>query len=80
MDKREPVWTWQLFSKFFCLEEKITHLNIWKGFGGILEEPNIWLFGFWLFEQVDELRRTPIIDRILSHSAYIMTFHTKPGL
>ena len=33
------------FQMFLCLEEKFTRWNIWKGFGGDLEEPNVLLYG-----------------------------------
>jgi hypothetical protein len=36
--KKQPVLTCRLFSK------KFTGFDIWKGFGGDLEHPNIWLF------------------------------------
>ena len=49
---KKVIWTKNSLSEhgdffliFLCLEEKITHLNIWKGLGIILDEPNNWLFG-----------------------------------
>ena len=39
--KKQPVWTWQLFPN---LDKKITGFEIWKGFGGDLDHPNIWIF------------------------------------
>jgi hypothetical protein len=38
--QKQPIWTWRLFSKF---RQKITGFEIWKGFGGDLEHPNIWI-------------------------------------
>jgi hypothetical protein len=39
--QKQPVRTWRLFSKF---RQKITDFDIWNGFGGGLEHPNIWIF------------------------------------
>jgi hypothetical protein len=38
--QKQPVQTWLLFSN---VDKKITGFEIWKGFGGDLEHPNIWI-------------------------------------
>ena len=44
---RNKIWTKTAYLKmstFFKFRQKITGLDIWKGFGSDLEYPNIWLF------------------------------------
>ena len=45
---RNEIWTKNSLSgcvDFFPnFDKKITDFNIWKGFGGGLEYPNIWIF------------------------------------
>jgi hypothetical protein len=39
--QKQPVGTCRLFYQF---RQKNTGFDIWKGFGGNLEHPNIWIF------------------------------------
>jgi hypothetical protein len=58
---RNEIWTKNSLSgygDFFPnLDKKNHRFDIWQGFGGDLEHPNI-----WIFEQIDELRQSPSIS------------------
>ena len=56
--RRKKIWTKTAcldMAAFFQIQTKKTQIfEIWKGFGGSLEHPTI-----WIFEQIDKLWQSP---------------------